>query len=379
MELRLYFQMLRRGWWIIVLTTLAALIAALVASFLARPQYTASARFILTPSTISTTGPDVIFQGLNTIDNATVTTTYAEVMSSSRIFNDAVSFMKLTGDDLKAYTYKAQVLPNSSLIELTVTGPDAAMAAKFANAIGFQTIELTRRLNPVINIDFLDQAVPAVVPSSPQPLRDASLAVVLGLIVGAVLAISSEQLRTSLESFRQELHMDTLTGVYSSKYFPRLLEDQLAKNSRDPLSVGIVELTGLADLVGTYPEAAVQKVLKVAVDALRRELRGGDVIGRWNDNSFSVMLPNTTGSSANGIFERILQALSAPVDLDQFGTRVSLDAHIGGAEYGQNMSAQDLFNEAMAALEQTRREKVTRVYVSKPKNSLLAQKKVAES
>ena len=216
MELRLYFQMLRRGWWIIVLTTLAALIAALVASFLARPQYTASARFILTPSTVSTTGPDVIFQGLNTIDNATVTTTYAEVMSSSRIFNDAVSFMKLTGDDLKAYTYKAQVLPNSSLIELTVTGPDAAMAAKFANAIGFQTIELTRRLNPVINIDFLDQAVPPVVPSSPQPLRDASLAVVLGLIVGAVLAISSEQLRTSLESFRQELHMDTLTGVYSS-------------------------------------------------------------------------------------------------------------------------------------------------------------------
>ena len=91
------------------------------------------------------------------------------------------------------------------------------------------------------------------------------------------------------------------------------------------------------------------------------------------------MLPNTTGSSANGIFERILQALAAPVDLDQFGTRVSLDAHIGGAEYGQNMSAQDLFNEAMAALEQTRREKVTRVYVSKPKNSMLAQKKVAES
>ena len=50
MEFRLYFQMLRRGWWIIVLTTLVALAVALAASYFVTPQYTAIARFIVGPS-----------------------------------------------------------------------------------------------------------------------------------------------------------------------------------------------------------------------------------------------------------------------------------------------------------------------------------------
>ena len=32
MEIRLYFQMLKRGWWVILLTALAAVMAALGAS-----------------------------------------------------------------------------------------------------------------------------------------------------------------------------------------------------------------------------------------------------------------------------------------------------------------------------------------------------------
>ena len=98
-------------------------------------------------------------------------------------------------------------------------------------------------------------------------------------------------------------------------------------------------------------------------ETLRKELRGNDVIGRWNDYSFIVMLPNTSGVAASGIFERIYQALTEPVDLVQIGVKVDVDAHIGGAEYGNSISASELFQKANNALEQARRDSENPVYV----------------
>jgi diguanylate cyclase (GGDEF)-like protein len=380
METRLYFQMLRRGWWIIVLTVLTALVASLVASYLTTPTYQAVAQFILSPSAIQTTGnPGVLLEGLNTLDNQSVTTTYATVMSSARIYSDAITFLELRPEDMKDYTYKATVLPTSSVLQLTVTGPNPQIAAKLANAIGYETINFTRNFNQVINIDFLDTATPPTVPSSPQPLRDASLAVLLGVIVGAALTILSEQLRISLEAFRQGLHLDNVTGIYNSKYFPTLVEDRLAKNPKGVLSVGIVELSGLRDIIDTFPATSLQRILQRVTETLRKELRGNDVIGRWNDYSFIVMLPNTSGVAASGIFERIYQALTEPVDLSQIGVKVDVDAHIGGAEYGNSISASELFQKANNALEQARRDSENPVYVWEMKNPFWAQKNPIEN
>jgi diguanylate cyclase (GGDEF)-like protein len=380
MVARLYFQMLKQGWWIVVLTALAALTASLVVSYLTTPKYEAVAQFILSPSAVQTTSnPGILFQGLSTIDNSSIPTTYAQVMSSARIYNSAVSFLEIRPTDLNDYTYKATVIPNASVIQLSVTGPDPQMAAKLANAIGYETINFTQNFNQVINIDFLDIATPPTTPSSPQPLRDASLAVLLGVIVGAALTILSEQLRISLEAFRRTLHLDNETGVYNSKYFPILVQDRLTNNPTGVLSVGIVELSGLRDIIDSFPATSLQRIFQRVTETLHKELRGNDVVGRWNEYSFIVMLPNTSGVSANGIFERICQMLTEPVDLGQIGVKVELDARIGGAEYGNGISASELFQKANNALEQARRDDKNRVYVWEMKNPFWAQKNPVEN
>ena len=121
MELRLYFQLLRRGWWIIVVAILVSLAAALGFSYLAIPQYEAIARFIITPSNVLITGDQVV-QGLNTLDRQSVITTYAEVMNSNRIFNDALVELHFQSEDLEDYSYESIVLANSSVLELSVSG-----------------------------------------------------------------------------------------------------------------------------------------------------------------------------------------------------------------------------------------------------------------
>ena len=372
MEIPLYLRILRRGWWIIALTTLTTLVAALAASYFVTPQYEAVASFIVTPSSTLVSRSDVL-SGMDTLGRQSVISTYAELMNSAHIYNDALAFLQVRPIEIRDYTYETLVVENTSILQLKVTGPNPQVAAELANAIGYQTISFTRRLNQVFNVDFLDTATAPSEPVSPKPLLNTGLALVLGLVVGAVLAILIEQLRSPLESIRRRLHYDEITGVYKTKYFSQLLDEELAQNPEGVLSIGIVELNGLRDLVGTLPIVSLQRILQNITDVLRKELRGNDVIGRWNDNSFIVMLPNTPGMAAKSIFDRIFQALSLPVKLDQLNMTIELDARIGGAEYSSGISTQELFEKVNTSLEQARRAYGRPVYVWELKNPFWTQ------
>ena len=363
MEVKLYFRMLQRNWWLILLTAVVALTVSLTISYLATPQFSAVARFIIVPSSSLTSGADVV-RSLDTLDRRSVVATYAEVMNSSRILENAANFLNLDAAIiLKDYSIQAVDLPDSSVLELTVSGPNPQLAAQLANAIGFQSITFTRSLNLIYELNFLDTAVPPELPFSPEPLRDGAVAVFLGLAVGAILAVVSEQIRVPIEAYRQRLRMDNETGIYNANYFSRLLEQEVDHNPDDILSISLVELNGLSDFLETLPPAGLQSLLGKVTDILRRELRGNDIIARWNEITFAVMLPTTDGPASNRTFNRIHQALLEPIDLTSYGVTVQLDPHIGGAIYSNKISAWELLEKAQSSLEQARRDSVKPIYV----------------
>jgi GGDEF domain-containing protein len=151
-------------------------------------------------------------------------------------------------------------------------------------------------------------------------------------------------------------------------YFSRLLDDELAQRPEGVLSVGIVELSGLSEYLGTLPPAGLQILLIRVTEILRKELRGNDVIARWNDTSFAVMLLATDGPAASRTFTRIYQALLQPFDLYAYGMTVMVDPHIGGAVYANMLSSQELLEKAQTALEQSRRHNVKPIYVWEMRN-----------
>jgi diguanylate cyclase (GGDEF)-like protein len=378
MELRLYLQMLQRGWWIILLVAVVAFAASLGISYTAVPQYSAVARFIITPGASLTTGRDVV-SGLQTLDRGIVAT-YVEVMNSRRILSESLALLNIAPADIEdQYSIVAVELPDSSVIELTVLGPNPSVAADLANTIGNNTIGFARSLNTVYIINILDTAVPPQHPFSPQPVRDAAVALVLGLLVGALLAIVSEQIRVPLEAYRQRVRIDNVTGVYHSRYFTSLLEEELARHPDDVLSLGVVELSGLEDLLDTLPATALQWVLQNVTGTLRKELRGHDLIGRLSDNTFIVMLPATPGFAAKRTFARILQALSQPVTLSQYGVTVEFDPHIGGAVYSNNISSRDLLEKARNSVDRARRDHDNPIYVWEMNNPFWVEKDINSS
>lgn len=373
MEIKLYFRMLQKNWWLILLTAMTALTVSLAISYAAVPQYRSIARFIIIPSSTLTSGADVV-RSLDTLDRRSVVATYAEVMNSSRILEGSADFLGLDANTIiKDYTIQSVDLPDSSVLELTVSGPNPELAAQLANAIGFQSITFTRSLNLIYELNFLDTAIPAELPFSPEPLRDGLVALLLGVGIGGVLAVLSEQIRVPIEAYRQRSRIDSVTGTYNANYFSRLLEQELANNPDDLLSIGIVELNGLSDYLGTLPPAGLQTLLVKVKEILRRELRGNDIIGRWDEISFSVMLPTTDGPASSRTFDRIYQALLQPMDLSAYGVTVNLDPHIGGAVYSNTITARELIAKAQTSLEQSRRVSVKPIYVWEMKSPFWVQ------
>ncbi|MFQ5409268.1 MAG: Wzz/FepE/Etk N-terminal domain-containing protein, partial [Anaerolineales bacterium] len=132
MELRMYVRLLVRGWWIVVLTTLAALNIALVASLYATPLYRATARFLVSPNPALISSKDEI-NSLQALDKRTTVSTYAEVLNSGRLYNETLTALQIDAADVIDYSAAAVVLPETSVLELNVVGTDPQLVAQIAN------------------------------------------------------------------------------------------------------------------------------------------------------------------------------------------------------------------------------------------------------
>lgn len=373
MEIKLYLQMLQKNWWFIILTALIALTTSLTLSYISIPQYSSVARFIIVPSGTLTDGADVV-RSLDTLDRRSVVATYAEVMNSSRIFEGAASFLGVDSLELaKSYTVTAVDLPDSSVLELTVSGPDPLLASQLANAIGIQSISFTRSLNLIYELNILDTAVPAEVPFSPVPLRDAMVATALGFMGGVILAVLGEQIRIPIDAYRNRLRTDNATGLYNASYFRQLLRGQVTQQPDDILTIGIVGLSGLSEYLTTLPSAGVQSLLVNVTETFQKELRGNDVVARWDETSFIVMLPSTDGSAANSTFFRIYKALTQPIILSTYGVSVNLTPCIGGAVYSNKLSSEELLEMANDALEKSQGNNGAKINIWEMKNPFWSQ------
>src|SRR5512138_35668 len=176
MEVKLYFRMLQRSWWIIVIVTLATVSAALISAYLTPPTYRATTRFIVSPSPSLVSGGNNLLSSLSTLDKRSIITTYAEILNSQRIYQETVNLLQLNNINLANYKYSAVALPDANIIEFTVTGPDRNVVYTLANGIGQHVVEYVHSLYQVYDLTVLDAAAPPTTPISPQPLRSAGVA-----------------------------------------------------------------------------------------------------------------------------------------------------------------------------------------------------------
>jgi diguanylate cyclase (GGDEF)-like protein/PAS domain S-box-containing protein len=126
------------------------------------------------------------------------------------------------------------------------------------------------------------------------------------------------------ETLRHLATRDELTGLYNRREMGFLLQGELARSRRYHhfLSVMILDLDRFKTINDTYGHQVGDDVLREVAKLVQENIRAGDSAARYGGEELAVIMPETTGSGAFKVAERIRQAVAAqPFKNPQGSTR----------------------------------------------------------
>ncbi|MGD8743886.1 MAG: diguanylate cyclase [Granulosicoccaceae bacterium] len=130
---------------------------------------------------------------------------------------------------------------------------------------------------------------------------------------------SLAQLRTEGAALRDQVSIDTLTGVYTRdhilKVFSRGFAYAREKNSN--LGVAMVDLDRFKQINDNYGHITGDKVLKQVGKRMQHVLRDTDFVGRYGGEEFMLVLCSTDLAAAEKVVERLREHIaSTPIKID---------------------------------------------------------------
>ena len=193
---------------------------------------------------------------------------------------------------------------------------------------------------------------------------DLSVLVTVVIAVNPLLAIAA--VPTVLLARRFIMHaqllaasrIDTKTGLLNAATWEMEagIEISRAVRLRIPLAVALVDIDHFKVVNDTYGHLVGDKALRAVTDALRSQLRGSDMAGRFGGEEFALLLPQAREQDALNVAERLrthIASLSIPVDDDdETSPRIRLTISVGVASVdgGESRELTDLLAAADSAL-----------------------------
>lgn len=179
---------MKRRWWLALATVALAVAGSLIYTHVQRRLYQASATTFAYP--IAQNASDTTNSvGLLTYGN--LADTFASLAQSRHYLEQAGGTLGLAPRALTLYTVKAATLPQTTVLQISVIGPDPGTTARLADRLTRQVGIATAQYFRVFGLQALDRATVPLSPVQPKPLQQALYALVAGLIAGfAVAAVS---------------------------------------------------------------------------------------------------------------------------------------------------------------------------------------------
>jgi RNA polymerase sigma-B factor len=147
--------------------------------------------------------------------------------------------------------------------------------------------------------------------------------------------------------------VDPLTGVYNRQYFNERLDEEISRSYRNKCDVSIVLIrVDIPDSVGPLAKLIrSDDLIQQAAQLLKESVRKADVVTRFQDNVFALILPHT-GAFAPGIAQRLQKKLAdEPLKSPQTNEVMQVEVEAISATYPtQAENADELLNLAMSAL-----------------------------
>jgi len=203
MELRDYLRAMRRRWWLILTAVLGSLALAAAVTARMEPQYATSVTFFVTTPT---NGVADAYQG--GLFSQQRVKSYADLLTSDRLARDVVDYggLFITPDEVRA-RIRPQAVADTVMLRATVVDGSPDMSQQIAATLAVRFIALVEGLEtrpgsrtPSVKVEVVGGPRLNPAPVEPRPVRNLTLAALLGLMMGTAVAVLREVLDTSVKS-----------------------------------------------------------------------------------------------------------------------------------------------------------------------------------
>jgi len=109
---------------------------------------------------------------------------------------------------------------------------------------------------------------------------------------------------------------DSLTGLYNRAYFRQRLSEEIerAKRYEPGVAVMVADIDNFKSYNDARGQAAGDKVLCLAADSIRSQMRRSDVASRYSGDEFAAILIHTDSARAQTILKRIAKSLASKLE-----------------------------------------------------------------
>ncbi|MCA9401148.1 MAG: GGDEF domain-containing protein, partial [Candidatus Omnitrophica bacterium] len=141
--------------------------------------------------------------------------------------------------------------------------------------------------------------------------------------------------------------IDSKTKTYNYRYFTNTLDQEIKRLKRfsGGFCLMLIDIDHFRVFNDIHASSKVDSLLKQLAAVLNCSLREVDILCRYIDDEFAVILPQTEIEGAKVVAEKLQNAVS-----EQAQTFGNLTLTIGSAKYAQGMSRQEIVNKTEAAM-----------------------------
>jgi capsular polysaccharide biosynthesis protein len=178
---------IRRRWWLVLLLLAAVLTADAIVSSRSPRSYVARASLLIGPSPNLDHGQ--LVYSVDALGRSLIVGTYADVLAADLVRRDALDRLGVSPDSTDTgVNIKTAALAESAVIQVIAEAPDPVLAAAVANAVGQVGQTRMRQLYPIYDLTVVTAATPPTSAYRPDLVRNGSLGLLLGLLLGVCAA-----------------------------------------------------------------------------------------------------------------------------------------------------------------------------------------------
>jgi diguanylate cyclase (GGDEF)-like protein len=161
--------------------------------------------------------------------------------------------------------------------------------------------------------------------------------------------------------FNKVLHnatIDRLTGAYNRPQFQKLAEVEFTRSLRygRPITLVTLSISYTQSIKASYVRTIEAQLLQFAARRCMENIRGIDLLGRFDDNLLVVLLPETDVEAAELVAQRLKERISGQTVSTNLGEiQTKAEINLITAKQGNYQEFEELIADALGPVKQTGR------------------------